>query len=57
MRGFALWYSADDGGYYWQDGSGAGDWTSGVYRSIAAAKKAFREGKVQREHHNALSKK
>lgn len=32
-NGWALWYSPDDNGYYWQDKDGYGDKTSNVYAS------------------------
>jgi hypothetical protein len=46
-HGCGLWYSRDDGGYYWQDRHGAGDWTSRVYRTVDAAVRAMRAGRVK----------
>src|ERR1700731_3323506 len=49
-NGYGLWYSRHDGGFYWQDGSGAGDWTSSVYKTEQAALYALKTGMVMIEH-------
>ncbi len=48
LKGLGLWYSARDGGYYWQDNDGAGDKTSKTYptKGKALAALANREVKL-----------
>lgn len=53
-NGYGLWYSPDDGGYYWQDRAGAGDWTSATYPTLGDALKAMRDGMIN--HVPAASK-
>lgn len=45
-NGWALWFSRDDNGFYWQDRDGAGDNTSKVYKTEAQAVLAMRRGKI-----------
>ena len=47
MNGCSLWYSPDDGGYYWQDEMGTGMKTSRVYKTLKTALEAMRAGRVQ----------
>lgn len=46
--GLALWYSRDDGGYYWQDENGWGDNTSAVYETEEIAHKALNNAMIRK---------
>lgn len=47
-NGWALFYSPDDGGYYWQSERGWGDDTSPVYSTKAIAMEAMRNREFPR---------
>jgi len=47
VKGWALFYSSDDGGYYWQSDDGWGDETSRLYESREEALKDMERGEVK----------